>query len=25
MIEDVGGSLIRGVFGTLFGRSGRRR
>jgi DNA helicase HerA-like ATPase len=25
MIENVGGSLIRGVFGTLFGRSGRRR
>jgi hypothetical protein len=25
MLEDVGGSLIRGVFGTLFGSSGRRR
>ena len=25
MIEDIGGGLIRGVFGTLFGRSGRRR
>jgi DNA helicase HerA-like ATPase len=25
MIEDIGGGLIRGVFGTLFGSSGRRR
>jgi hypothetical protein len=25
MIEDLGGGLIRGVFGTLFGSSGRRR
>ena len=25
MIQDVGGDLLRGVFGTLFGRSGRRR
>ncbi len=25
MIEEIGGGLIRGVFGTLFGRSGRRR
>ena len=25
MIEDIGGGLVRGVFGTLFGRSGRRR
>ena len=25
MIEDVGGDILRGVFGTLFGRSGRRR
>ena len=25
MLEDIGGGLIRGVFGTLFGSSGRRR
>ena len=25
MIADIGGGLVRGVFGTLFGRSGRRR
>ena len=25
MIEDIGGGLLRGVFGTLFGSSGRRR
>ena len=25
MIEDVGGDLLRGVLGTLFGRPGRRR
>ncbi|MFH0750698.1 MAG: helicase HerA-like domain-containing protein, partial [Chloroflexota bacterium] len=25
MIEEVGTGLVRGVFGTLFGRSGRRR
>jgi predicted amino acid dehydrogenase len=25
MIEEIGGGLIRGVFGTLFGRPARRR
>ena len=25
MIEEIGGGLVRGVFGTLFGRPGRRR